>query len=54
MPIICLYLEDAGDQRGVDCVIHGRAPGWELTGSEQLSTRECLRESRSEGKDRIA
>lgn len=24
--ITCLCIEDAGDQRGVDCVIHGRAP----------------------------
>lgn len=54
MSITCLCIMDAGGQRGVDCVMYGKATGWELTVSEQLNTRGCVRESRSEREDRLS
>lgn len=54
MSITGLCIVDAGGRGGVACVIRGKAPGWELTVSEQLSTRGYTGESRSEKKDSIS
>jgi hypothetical protein len=43
-----------GIREGLIVLYTGELLGWELTGSEQLSTRECFKESGSDGKDRIA